>query len=98
MDQGLYRAPQQRLAGQAGQLGDERRGVDERTGGVMHGNERTDAPGQQPEALLPRVGSEAAAVDSLQMPLWDAHSPLIGGARATLSAAGRPERGTARAR
>ena len=95
VDQRLNGASQKRLARHAGQLGDERRGVQERAGGVMDGDERAHAAREQPEALLPRVLRETAAVDSLQMPLWDAHLPLIGGGRTTLSAAGRPERGTA---
>jgi hypothetical protein len=98
VDQGLNRAPDQRFARHAGQLRDERRGVQERPGRVMHGDERAHAGREQSEALLPWVGSEAAAVDSLEMPLWDAHAGVIGVWEATLRAGGPPASGTALAR
>ena len=53
VNQRLHGASQKRVARNAGQLGDERRGVQERARGVMDRDERAHAAREQPEAAAP---------------------------------------------
>ena len=95
VDQGLDRAAEQRVARNAGELGQERRCVDERSGRVVERNQRAHVAREQQETLLPRVEGDAFVVYSLQMALGRDHAGVIGGLRASLSAAGRPGSDTA---
>jgi hypothetical protein len=78
MDERLHGAADQGVARHAGELGDERRGVQEGSGGVVHGHQCADAPGEQAKPLLPRVHGGTASIHGLQMTLRDAHLPVIG--------------------
>ena len=71
VDQSLDRAAEQRVARNSRELGQERRGVDERSGRIVERDQRAHVAREQPETLLPRVEDDAVVVYSLADGAWE---------------------------